>query len=169
MSETDYPRATSTRLDNPTPCVIPRAGGATPLRGWCRHNPLYHRGVATSPVGSQPRSGVDVGITHHTMVGGIREVAVQPRLRGWRIPRHVSPAIHATHVSPGRIRQPLKRGWDTLSPSRSYHAVAGYAYINPLTGLSFSYGMRSYHIMAGYAYINPLTGLTPWSSSPAEA
>ncbi len=91
------------------------------------------------------------------MVGGTREVAFQPRFRGWCISHHVFLVAYPW----GLIRQPLKRGWDTLSPSRSYHAMVGYAYINPLTGLPPSHGTLSPHVMGGYAYINPLTGLPP--------
>ncbi len=40
--------------------------------------------------------------------------------------------------------------------------MVGYAYINPLTGLTPSHGTLSYHVMAGYAYINPLAGLRVW-------
>ncbi len=34
--------------------------------------------------------------------------------------------------------------------------MVGYAYINPLAGLSLYPTIASYHAMAGYAYINPL-------------
>ncbi len=44
----------------------------------------------------------------------------------------------------------------------SHHSMVGYAYINPLTGLTPSHGTLSYHVMAGYAYINPLAGLRVW-------
>ncbi len=39
--------------------------------------------------------------------------------------------------------------------------MAGYAYINPLAGLSHSARYASHHSMVGYAYVNLLAGLTP--------
>ncbi len=108
----------------------------TPLRGWCRHNPLYHGGMRDGRWYPNPVSGVGVSL---------RVVAGMCAARG-----------------DGRaaiIRQPLKRGWDTPSLFLAYHVMAGYAYINPLAGLTLTHPSQSYHVMAGYAYINPLAGL----------
>ncbi len=52
------------------------------------------------------------------------------------------------------IRQPLKRGWITLSPYLAPYDIGGYAYVNPLAGLKPHARVASYHIMAGYAYVN---------------
>ncbi len=44
----------------------------------------------------------------------------------------------------------------------SYHAMAGYAYINPLAGLGYTHReVAAHHGMVGYAYINPLAWLSP--------
>ncbi len=58
------------------------------------------------------------------------------------------------------IRQPLKRGWNATSRHASYHVMAGYAYINPLAGLTPAHPHPAHHGMVGYAYINPLAGLS---------
>ncbi len=40
--------------------------------------------------------------------------------------------------------------------------MVGYAYINPLAGLSLPFPLSlSPYVIGGYAYINPLAGLTP--------
>ncbi len=46
-------------------------------------------------------------------------------------PRHVSPA-----TSPQRNTPTPETGLEDLFPVRSYHGMAGYAYINPLAGLT---------------------------------
>ncbi len=67
------------------------------------------------------------------------ERVIQPRFRGWRVMDGEGVGDVA-----GRCEEYVARNTPT-----------------PETGLGPHIPSRSYHVMAGYAYINPLAGLTP--------
>ncbi len=75
------------------------------------------------------------------MVGGVTGRGIPTPLKGLVYARHVSHAIHTAYA---------------------HHAPPGENTPTPETGLDYPLPrVASYHVMAGYAYINPLAGLTP--------
>ncbi len=74
----------------------------------------------------------------------------QPRFRGWRIPRHVShapphhvspaPPRHVSHAFPVHNTPTPETGLNPPLPYPAHHGMVGYAYTNPLPGLTHARG-----------------------------